>query len=71
MYIIHKNGNKTSIQPILKSNSTSLMFNNIFCEKIKKVIHWGWPGGTVIISSWSVISVFTWISKYITWISKQ
>ena len=30
--IIHKNRNKTSIQPILKSNSTSFMFNNIFCE---------------------------------------
>ena len=39
--IIHKNGNNTSIQPILKSNSTSFMFNNIFCEmKGKKVIHW-------------------------------
>ena len=39
MYIIHKNGKKTSI---LKSNSTSFMFNNIFCEMdIKKVIHWG------------------------------
>ena len=33
MLIIHKNGNKTSIQPILK-----FMFNNIFCEmNIKKV----------------------------------
>ena len=31
-FIIHKNGNKTSIQPILRSNSTSFMFNNIFCE---------------------------------------
>ena len=29
-FIIHKNGNKTSIQPILKSNSTSFMTNNIF-----------------------------------------
>ena len=39
MFIIHKNGNKT-IQPILKSNSTSFMFNNIFYEiKGKKVIH--------------------------------
>ena len=38
-FIIHKNGNKTSIQSILKSNSTSFMFNNIFCEvKGKKVI---------------------------------
>ena len=45
-FIIHKNGNKTGIQPILKSNSTSLMFNNIFCEmKGKKVIHWEGPGG--------------------------
>ena len=42
MFIIHKNGNKTSILSILKSNSTSFMFNNIFCEmKIKKVIHCG------------------------------
>ena len=42
MFIIHKNRNKTSIQPILKSNSTSFMFNNIFCEmNIKKVIQWG------------------------------
>ena len=33
-----KNVNKTSIQPILKSNSTSFMFNNIFCEiTIKKL----------------------------------
>ena len=40
MFIIHKNGNKTSIQPIIKSNSTSFMFNNSFCEmKGKKVIH--------------------------------
>ena len=39
-FIIHKNGNKTSIQPILKSNSTSFMFNNRFYEvKYKKVIH--------------------------------
>ena len=32
------------------------MFNNIFCEmNIKKVIHWGGPGGmvgTALISSW-------------------
>ena len=40
-----KNGNKTSIQPILKSNSTSFMFNNIFYEmKGKKVIHRGLGG---------------------------
>ena len=28
-FIIHKNGNKTGMQSILKSNSTSFMFNNI------------------------------------------
>ena len=45
--IIHKNGNKTSIQPILKSNSVSFILNNIFCEmNIKKVIHWGGGGGS-------------------------
>ena len=45
LFIIYKNGNKTSIQPILKSNSTSFMFINIFCEmNIKKVIHWGGMG---------------------------
>ena len=32
MFIIHKNGNKTGIQPILKLNSRSFIFNNIFCE---------------------------------------
>ena len=52
------------------------MFNNIiFCEiNIKKVIHYGGSGrnwGTVLISSWRVITVFTCISRYITWISKQ
>ena len=56
-FIIHKNGNKISIQPILKSNSTFFMCNNIFCEmKGKKVIHWGgggWGnGGTIQITSW-------------------
>ena len=35
----HKNGNNTSIQPLLKSNSTSFIFNNIFCEM--NGIHWG------------------------------
>ena len=46
--IIHKNGNKTSIQPILKSNSTYFMFNNILCEmKGKKVIHWEGREGPV------------------------
>ena len=40
MFIIHKKRNKTSIQPILKSNSTSFIFNNNFCEvNIKKVIY--------------------------------
>ena len=56
MYVYYsKNVNKTSIQPILKSNSTSFMFNNIFCKiKSKKVIHWGVARGnrgTVLISS--------------------
>ena len=50
------------------------MFNNIFLKmSIKKVIHCGLSQG-----EWgnrpnfflSVITVFTWISKYITWISK-
>ena len=41
-----KNGNKISTQPILKSNSTSFMFNNIFCKmNIKKVIHCGRGAG--------------------------
>ena len=32
-------------QPILKSNSKSFIFNNIFCEmKGKKIIHWGGEG---------------------------
>ena len=40
VFIIHKSRNKINIQPILKSNSTSFTFNNIFCEMhIKKVIH--------------------------------
>ena len=53
-FIIHKNGNKTSIQSILKSNSKSFMFNNIFCEmNIKKLSSVGWlgNGGTFLISS--------------------
>ena len=45
MFIIQKNGNKyvflieiRQVWPILKSNSTSFMFNNIFCEmNIKKL----------------------------------
>ena len=45
-FIIHKNGNNTSIQPILKSNSTSFMFNNIFWKMyIKKSYQLGGPGG--------------------------
>ena len=33
LHIYHsKHGNKTSIQPILKLNSTSFIFNNIFFE---------------------------------------
>ena len=54
-FIIHKNGNETSIQPTLKSNSTTFMFNNIFCEIGKNVIHWrgAWGNGkTVQIASW-------------------
>ena len=44
-FIICKNINKISIQPILKSNFTYFMFNNIFCEMtIKKVITWGGQG---------------------------
>ena len=36
LYVYYsKNANKTSIQPILKSNSTSFMLNNIFCEMKK------------------------------------
>ena len=43
MFIIFQSGNKTSIQPILKSNFTSFMFNKIFCEiYIKKVSHLEW-----------------------------
>ena len=57
MFIIHKNGNKTSIQPILKSNSTSFMFNNNFCEmNIKKVTAGAFGkggGGIVLISFWN------------------
>ena len=44
------------MQPIIKSKSTSFMFNKNFCEmKGKKVIHWarGWGnGGAVQIASW-------------------
>ena len=62
-FIIHKNGNKTSMQPILKSNYTPFMFNNIFCEmRGKKVIHWGGLVGMGEPSKFclgSVISLFT------------
>ena len=44
-FIIHKNENQTSRQPILKSNYTYFMFNYIFCEmNIEKVIHCGGLG---------------------------
>ena len=42
--IIHKNGNNTSIQPILKLNSTSFMLNNIFCDAHYKSYRLGGPG---------------------------
>ena len=45
MFIIYKNGNKTSIQPVLKLNSTSFIFHNIFCEmNIKKLSTGGGVG---------------------------
>ena len=38
MFIIHKNKNKKSIQPILKLNSTYFMFYDIFSEiSLKKL----------------------------------
>ena len=44
-FIIYKNGKKTSMQPILKSKSTSFMFNKKICEmEGKKFIH-RWGGG--------------------------
>ena len=71
-FIIHKNGNLTCVQLILKLNSTSFMLNNIFCEMNgKKVIHCGGMGELSKFCLRSVISIFTWVSKYITWISKQ
>ena len=62
MFIICKNGNKTIIlQPILKSNATSFIFNNIFCEIKSKMLSTGggrgrgWSNvGTLLISSWEV-----------------
>ena len=46
MFIIYKkNGNKTSLQPILKSNSTYFRFSNIFYEinimKSYPLLEWG------------------------------
>ena len=60
-----KNGNKTSIPPILKSNFTSFMINKKFCEmKGKKVIHWEGAKGELSKSLLGrIISLFTWISK--------
>ena len=58
---------------MLKSNSTSFIFNNIFCEmNIKKVIHLGGAvenGGTVLISSGKCNCSIGCPS--ITWVSKQ
>ena len=74
-FIIHKNRKKISVQPILKLNSTYFMFNNIFCEMKGNEAHpLGGPGGMrepSYLRLGSAISVFTWISKYITWIPKQ
>ena len=60
MFIVHKNENKTSIQPILKTNFTYFMFNKFFCEmkgnyivdgEALLLIHWGGNGGMVQIAS--------------------
>ena len=73
-FIINKNGNKAGILPILLSNSTSFIFNNIFCGmKGKNVLYWMGGQGEWEPSKFrlgSVILVYSWISKYITWISK-
>ena len=48
--------------------------NNFFVRLILKSYPLGGPGGLGKLSKFllgSVISVFTWISMYITWISKQ
>ena len=47
-FIIHKNGNKTSIQHILKLNSTSFVLNNFVLNREEG----GRKGGSVLISSW-------------------
>ena len=48
------------------------MLNKKICEMGKKFIHQGGGMGepSKLLLGY-VISVFTWISKYITWISKQ
>ena len=63
-FITHKNWNKTSIQPFLKSNSTSFMFYNIFSEMKGKKVIWG-NGGTFLISSWKCnFSIYLHIEVY-------
>ena len=71
MYITRLLFVKTGIIQVYnpKSNSTSFMFNNIFCEtKSKKVIHWWGPGGNwgpVLISSWRCnFSIYVDIQEY-------
>ena len=59
------------MQPILKLKSTSFLFNKNFCEmKGKKLpteqVGAGGMGEPSKLLLGSVISVFTWISKYIT-----
>ena len=56
----------TSIQPILKLKSTSFMFTKKICEMGKEVNHWDGMMEPSKLLLGSVISVFTWISKYIT-----
>ena len=71
-FIIHRNRNKTSIQPILKSKSTSFMFNKKNCEIGEKVIHQGGAsgnGGTVQIASWKCnFSIYLDIQVYYLYI---
>ena len=54
MFIIHKNGENTSIiQPILKSNSTSFMLYTFFSVmNIKKLPTGGIQGEPSLFSSW-------------------
>ena len=51
----------TSIQPILKLNSTSFMFNNIFCEMNIKKSYPLWEWGNLPNFLLEVWLVFTWI----------